>query len=169
MFVIIDYIEVPLSNRYIRDGRAPIPLSKKTSDTFSKIHGKNTRPELFIRRGLWKNNLRGYRLWPKNIPGRPDICYTKFKIAIFVNGCFWHRCSKCNPPTPKTHEEFWKLKFENNIARDIQKIELLRNQGWEVIVVWECEIANNPELTMSEITDRIERVMDKKRPKLESC
>lgn len=157
-----------MSDRYIRDGRAPIPLSQKTSETFSKIHGKNTRPELFIRKALWNNNLRGYRLWPKNVPGRPDVCFTKYKIAIFVNGCFWHRCPRCNPPIPKTHEDFWKLKFEKNVARDQRKITSLLELDWKVIVIWECEIAQNPEQTASELIDTIVKFMRNTRLQFES-
>jgi len=155
-FAIIHKIEVLLKTReFLRDGRNPIPISNKTSELFSKIHGKNTKPELFIRKALWRNKLRGYRLWPNLVPGRPDICFTKYKIAIFVNGCFWHRCPKCNPPFPKTHEDFWREKFAKNVARDHIKNELLEEQGWKVFTVWECEIKNYPEQTLRRLIDAI--------------
>lgn len=126
--------------KYLRDGRAPIPKSESTSRVMSANKAKNTKPEVTLRQGLWNLGLRGYRLHPKNIPGRPDIVYSKKKLAIFVNGCFWHRCPKCNYTLPKSNTEFWKTKFEKNVERDKRKRLMLEDQGWQVLTVWECEI-----------------------------
>jgi DNA mismatch endonuclease (patch repair protein) len=71
---------------------------------------------------------------------RPDICYPGRKIAIFVHGCFWHRCPSCNPSMPKTNIEYWKSKFERNVERDRSKQERLVNLGWDVRTIWECEL-----------------------------
>lgn len=78
-----------------------------------------------------------------------------------MNGCFWHRCPRCTPPIPKTHEDFWKMKFEKNVARDQRKITLLKERDWKVIVIWECEIAQNPEQTVVELIDTIVKFMKK--------
>ncbi len=128
---------------YIRDGRAPIPESDVTSEIMSKIRAKNTRPELLLRKALWKAGVRGYRLHRKNVPGRPDICLTKKKVAIFVNGCFWHSCPFCKPSLPRTHTSFWRSKFQRNKARDAEKIKLLRKAGWKTLVFWECQVQQN--------------------------
>ena len=129
-----------MAKYFIRDGRAPIPDDQNTSKVMSSIRGKNTRPELKLRKSLYKNGILGYRIHLKNVPGRPDIAYPSKKIAIFVNGCFWHRCPHCNPPFPKTHTEFWMAKFDRNIERDGRKKEDLENLGWTVLIIWECKI-----------------------------
>jgi len=131
-----------LKKEYIRDGRAPIPVKERTSRTMSAIRAKNTKPEIILRKALLENNLRGYRLHPSNIPGRPDICYPKKKIAIFVHGCFWHKCPHCKPRTPRSHVLFWKNKFRANINRDKMKLRELKNSGWRTMVIWECQINN---------------------------
>lgn len=128
---------------YIRDGRAPIPQKEITSKVMSSIRAKNTKPELNLRRALFANGLAGYRLHWKKVPGHPDIAYPGKKLAIFVNGCYWHRCPYCNPPFPKTHKRFWKQKFKKNTERDIRKRTDLENNGWKVVTIWECQIKNN--------------------------
>jgi len=129
--------------RYLRDGRAPIPKSEVTSRIMSKIRSKNTRPEIMLRKALWAEGIRGYRLHWKNIPGRPDICFPGRKIAIFINGCYWHRCHYCKPSIPKTHKRFWKNKFKTNKERDKRKREALIRSGWKVLTFWECQIKKN--------------------------
>lgn len=128
---------------YIRDGRAPIPDKDLTSKIMSSIKGRNTKPELMVRKELWNKGIRGYRLHWKKVPGTPDISFPGKKIAIFIHGCFWHRCRTCNPTNPKSHNEFWKNKFQKNIERDRRKIELLTADNWRTLVIWECEIKNN--------------------------
>jgi len=101
---------------------------------------KDTKPELKVRKLLRDAGFSGYRLQWKKAPGRPDIAYPGRKIAIFVNGCFWHRCPKCNLPTPKTNPEYWEEKFCRNVKRDKQKVKELEEAGWTVFVIWECEL-----------------------------
>jgi DNA mismatch endonuclease (patch repair protein) len=101
---------------------------------------RDTRPELEMRRLLREAGFPGYRLQWKKVPGRPDIAYPGRKVAIFVNGCFWHRCPRCNLPLPKSNREFWEAKFKRNVERDRRKIEELEALGWKVLVVWECEL-----------------------------
>lgn len=112
---------------------------------------RNTKPELFLRRLLREAGYPGYRLHWKKAPGRPDIAYPGRKVAIFVNGCFWHRCPHCNPPLPKAHREYWTLKFEQNLERDARKTHELEGVGWRVLTVWECELRDDPALVASAI------------------
>lgn len=132
-----------MERKYIRDGRAPIPEKELTSEVMSLIRAKNTKPELILRKALYHSSLRGYRLHWKKAPGRPDIAYPGDKIAVFVHGCFWHRCPYCNPSFPKSHTEFWEEKFRKNIERDQRKSKELEESGWKVFVFWECQIREN--------------------------
>lgn len=125
---------------YIRDGRAPIPKSEKTSEIMSGIRAKNTKPEILFRKALWSTGLKGYRLHWKKAPGRPDICYPGKKLAIFVHGCYWHQCPVCKPKLPKTHTQFWKDKFRKNKERDLEKEDVLIDKGWKIFTIWECQI-----------------------------
>lgn len=102
--------------------------------------GKNTKPELELRRLLRRAGYPGYRLHWKKAPGHPDIAYPGRKVAIFVNGCYWHRCPHCNPPAPKTNPAFWNAKFDLNRARDVRKTRELESAGWTVVTVWECRL-----------------------------
>lgn len=125
---------------FIRDGRSPIPKTQVTSRVMSANKAKNTKPEMVFRKALWAKNIKGYRLHLKNVPGKPDIVFPIIKLAIFINGCFWHRCPICKLPTPKSNSVFWNDKFERNVQRDKMKIKLLKQANWKVVVVWECEI-----------------------------
>lgn len=136
---------------YVRDKRSPTPKSEAVSRVMSANRAKNTSPELTLRRALWQLRFRGYRLHPKNVPGRPDIAYTTRKLAIFVNGCFWHRCPKCAYKLPKTNRKFWKQKFDRNIERDARKQKDLLRSGWKVILVWECDLKASPARVLSRI------------------
>jgi DNA mismatch endonuclease (patch repair protein) len=125
---------------YIRDGRAPIPESETTSRIMSAIRGKETKPELALRKALRDLGIGGYRLHWKKVPGRPDIAYPRRRVAIFVHGCFWHRCPYCNLPLPKSHTDWWEKKLERNRKRDLEKVRALENEGWTVLVFWEHEV-----------------------------
>jgi DNA mismatch endonuclease, patch repair protein len=125
---------------YFRDGRSPIPDNEITSKTMSSIKAINSKPEMDLRRSLWKYGIKGYRLHWKKVPGRPDVAFPHKKVAIFVNGCFWHRCPICKPNLPKSHSEFWKIKFQKSIERDKQKNSQLKKLGWNCITLWECQI-----------------------------
>ena len=125
---------------YIRDKRSPIPKSEATSRVMSANKAKNTKPEIQLRRALWSKGIRGYRVHPKALPGKPDLAFTTKKVAVFINGCFWHRCPICNYQLPKTNTAFWEKKFERNVRRDQEKIKSLKTTGWKVLTIWECEI-----------------------------
>lgn len=142
--------------KYIRDGRAPIPEKESTSRVMSAIKATNTKPELMLRKELWANGVRGYRIHWKKVPGRPDIAFPKKKLAIFVNGCFWHKCPSCKPALPKSNTGFWNEKFEKNVARDKQKIEQLEDMEWKVITVWECQIKTELKEQVKEIISKLQ-------------
>jgi DNA mismatch endonuclease (patch repair protein) len=127
------------SRTFKRDKRSPIPLNERTSEMMSAIKAKDTKPELVFRRYLWSLGLRGYRLHP-SIPGRPDISYQKCKVAIFIHGCYWHRCPKCDLPMPMNNRDFWEQKFNKNQQRDKLKKEQLESMGRTVFTIWECEV-----------------------------
>ena len=101
---------------------------------------KDTKPELMVRAALRAAGESGYRLHWKKAPGKPDICYPGRKLAIFVQGCFWHRCPYCTSTTPRTNAAFWEAKFARNRARDERDQGLLRDEGWTVLVVRECRL-----------------------------
>lgn len=106
----------------------------------SRIRGKDTKPELLVRKGLHARGFR-FRLQDRNLPGRPDIVLPKYGVAIMVNGCFWHRHRGCQYATkPRSNVEFWETKIARNKHRDEVTSAHLEALGWTVIVVWECEL-----------------------------
>jgi len=104
----------------------------------SRIRAKNTAPEVKLRKLLWSEGIRGYRIH-YNLPGKPDVVYVKKKIAIFIDGCFWHKC------------EFWMKKIQSNVDRDKKVNEQLKDEGWYVIRIWEHEIRKNLPLVVKKI------------------
>ena len=113
----------------------------KRSEIMSHISGKETKPEILVRKFLFSNGFR-FRKNVKDLSGKPDIVLPKYKIVIFIHGCFWHGhdCKRGTPPT--TNVKFWKAKIGGNIERDKRDVSELENQGWKVIVIWQCEIRN---------------------------
>ena len=126
--------------------------SKDTrSYNMSRIHGKDTKPEIQVRKYLFSKGFR-FRKNDKRYPGKPDIVLPKYKTVIFINGCFWHKHDGCKYFVwPKSNVDFWKNKIESNVARDNSNYALLTKMGWNVIILWECELKK----------DRIEETMDK--------
>lgn len=106
----------------------------------SKIKSKDTKPEMLVRRFLFSHGFR-FRLHRKDLPGNPDIVLPKFKTVIFINGCFWHGHRDCKFSTiPETNRDFWLTKISGNIIRDNESVERLKQSGWKVIVIWQCEL-----------------------------
>ncbi len=107
------------------------------------IRGKNTKPELVLRRALHARGFR-FRLHAKNVCGRPDLVFPMHRAVVFVHGCFWHRHEGCRyTTTPSTRPEFWRAKFEANLARDGAVRAMLLDKGWRVATVWECALRNS--------------------------
>jgi DNA mismatch endonuclease (patch repair protein) len=117
--------------------------SKAVSKSMKGNVSKDTEPEKSLRRALWGAGFKGYRVNYRDAPGAPDIAFTRRKLAIFVNGCFWHRCPHCRKGLPKRHASYWRRKFEDNKVRDSRVVRKLRRNGWHVLVVWECRIERN--------------------------
>jgi DNA mismatch endonuclease (patch repair protein) len=116
---------------------------KRRSRMMSRIRGKNTKPALAVRKAAHGLGFR-YRIHARELPGCPDLLFSRRKIAMFVHGCFWHRHENCRYSyAPKSNIEFWEKKFQNNVARDARVRGELEGMGWKVAVVWECETADS--------------------------
>ena len=117
-------------------------IDPSRSALMAKIGGRDTKPEMVVRRHLFRNGYR-YRLHARDLPGRPDIVFRKHRKAIFVHGCFWHCHEGCRRASiPKTRRAFWLDKLNSNRARDARNEEALSSAGWNILVVWECETKN---------------------------
>jgi DNA mismatch endonuclease, patch repair protein len=124
---------------------------EKRSWNMSRIRSKNTKPEMVVRSLLYSMGYR-FRLHgrvnkklykPGVLPGKPDIVLKKYRTVIFIHGCFWHRHENCKKAsTPKTRTEWWQAKFDRNVANDRKHQQELKDLGWKVVVIWECEIKN---------------------------
>ena len=113
------------------------------SYNMARIKGKDTKPEMLVRRFLHKNGFR-YRLHVKDLPGKPDIVLPKYKTVIFIHGCFWHGHEGCKYYTvPKTRSEWWLQKITGNVNNDTKAEEILTAQGWKVLKIWGCELKNS--------------------------
>jgi len=124
----------------------------------SRIRGRDTKPEMVVRRWLWRQGFR-YRLYVKSLPGRPDIVLRKWRTVIFVNGCFWHG-HDCTKHRPTTHAQFWQDKINRNRERDARNQALLQAAGWHVIVVWECQLSpKNRVETLRELDLTLSRIV----------
>ena len=119
--------------------------SKKRSAIMARIKGKNTTPELAVRHAAHKLGLR-FRLHRRDLPGCPDLVFARYRLVLFVHGCFWHQHANCKRSNiPKSRLEYWSPKLARNIERDRKNIEELQRLGWNVGMIWECE-TEAPEL-----------------------
>jgi DNA mismatch endonuclease (patch repair protein) len=134
--------------------------SKETrSYNMSKIKGKNTKPEMIVRKFLHSNGLR-YKLHPPNIPGKPDLVFPKFKTVIFVHGCFWHGHDSCRYYViPKSRTEFWTNKINSNKLRDTKVEGELSSLGWRILTVWECQL--KPKVRDQFLKELLEKLLQK--------
>lgn len=113
------------------------------SRMMSGIRGKNTKPELLVRKYLHARGLR-FRLHVKDMPGKPDMVFPKYRTVVFVHGCFWHHHAGCKYATmPSSRADFWANKLSDNVARDQYQRAALEGFGWQVLVVWECELQDS--------------------------
>lgn len=128
---------------------------ERRSWNMSRIKGKDTKIEVEVRKYLFSKGYR-FRKNDKRYPGKPDIILPKYHVAIFVHGCFWHRHKGCkDATTPKTRTEFWLEKFDKNVKNDQIKQEKLRESGWKIIVIWECELKKDFIKTMEWLEQEI--------------
>jgi DNA mismatch endonuclease (patch repair protein) len=119
----------------------------------SRIRGRDTKPELLLRRGLHAAGLR-FRLHSRDLPGRPDLVFSRPRAVILVHGCFWHGHDCAMFRMPATRPEFWAAKIAGNCARDRRNIEKLKASGWRVLTVWECSLRGPARLATEEVMSR---------------
>lgn len=145
---------------------ADIVSSETRSRMMSGIRGKDTKPELLIRKGLHRSGFR-YSLHRKNLPGKPDLVFSKYNALIFVHGCFWHK-HKCNLfKMPSTRLEFWQPKLERNVVKDKRNNQSLKDAGWRIAIVWECAIKGKTKRSLDEIIREVGKWLLSKKNYLE--
>ncbi|VGO21057.1 very short patch repair endonuclease [Pontiella sulfatireligans] len=138
---------------------------EQRSRVMSRIRGKNTKPELIVRSLLHRAGYR-FSLHRKDLPGKPDIVLRKYNTVVFVHGCFWHRHQNCKTASmPKSNVEYWQAKFERNVSNDRKHIRELKKMGWNVIVVWECEL-KQPEKVLAKLEKSLTAAYAKLSPKV---
>lgn len=127
---------------------ADIKSKEARSKNMSAIKGKNTKPEVIVRKYLFSQGLR-YRKNVSKLPGKPDIVLTKYKTVVFINGCFWHLHNCKYFVWPKQNADFWKEKILGNVERDKKNYNSLIAEGWQVLIVWECQLKQSREETLT--------------------
>ena len=129
----------------------------------SRIAGKDTKPEELVRKYLFSKGFR-YRKNVRKLPGTPDLVLPKYRAVIFVNGCFWHGHEGCKYFVwPKNNAEFWRQKIETNISRDQRKEAQLRDMGWNVMIVWECELhPSKKQATLERLKSQLRQILEKR-------
>lgn len=132
-----------------------IVTQSKRSEMMAGIKGKDTKPEISVRKELFKRGYR-YRVNVKNLPGKPDIVFPKFSAVVFVNGCFWHQHECHLFKWPGTRPDFWKKKIGGNRDRDIKVRNELLEAGWRVLTVWECALKGKTKMALGDIVGCIE-------------
>lgn len=143
----MDILEFVWQGIYNRD--VDTVSQEKRSSIMSAVHSKNTTAELLVRRYLWSNGIR-YRIYPKDLPGKPDIVIRRCKLVIFVHGCFWHGHEGCpRGRIPKSKEGYWRPKIEANKVRDRQIEVRLTQLGWEHLVIWDCQLRTKKAATIA--------------------
>ena len=131
----------------------------KRSRMMAKIRKTDTKPELIVRKFLFKNGFR-YRLYNKNLPGNPDVVLKKYRTAIFINGCFWHMHEGCKyNRLPKSRPDYWPLKLQGNADRDKTNKIKLEGLGWNVLTIWECDLKKDKvEKTLEGIKENLLKI-----------
>ena len=133
---------------------ADVHTPKQRSYNMSRIRNKDTKPEELVRKYLFSQGFR-YRKNDARLPGKPDIVLPKYKTVIFVNGCFWHKHEGCKYFVwPKNNADFWKNKIEGNVIRDDKNYQQLKELGWKVLIIWECELKRSCQ------AERLKRIVD---------
>lgn len=133
---------------------ADIVSPETRSRMMSGIKGKDTRPELLVRKALFARGFR-YRIHDKNLPGKPDLVLPRYRAAVFIQGCFWHQHDCHLFKWPKSRQDFWRTKIESNKARDAKVISDLTASGWRVLIIWECALKGKKRLPLEELSDMV--------------
>lgn len=140
---------------------------EKRSEMMSGIKGKDTKPEILVRKALYSRGFR-YRLHDKALPGKPDLVLKKYNVAIQIHGCFWHGHSDCHLfRYPKSKQDFWREKIGGNIQRDRIKEAALMEQGWRFLKIWECALKGKKKLPLEEVISKTEEFILSDQKKLE--
>ena len=142
---------------------ADIKTKESRSYNMSRIAGKDTKPEELVRKYLFSKGFR-YRKNVRKLPGTPDLVLPKYRTVIFVNGCFWHGHEGCKYFVwPKSNAEFWRQKIETKISRDRRKEAQLRDMGWNVMIVWECELhPSKKQATLERLESQLRQILEKR-------
>ena len=142
---------------------ADIKTKESRSYNMSRIAGKDTKPEELVRKYLFSKGFR-YRKNVRKLPGTPDLVLPKYRTVIFVNGWFWHGHEGCKDFVwPKSNAEFWRQKIETNISRDRRKEAQLRDMGWNVMIVWECELRlPKRQVTLERLENQLRQILEKR-------
>lgn len=140
-----------------------IKTKESRSYNMSRISGKDTKPEELVRKYLFSKGFR-YRKNVRKLPGTPDLVLPKYRTVIFVNGCFWHGHEGCKYFVwPKSNAEFWRQKIETNISRDRRKEAQLRDMGWNVMIVWECELRPpKRQVALERLESQLRQILEKR-------
>jgi len=133
----------------------PPASSEGVHKSMASNKAKGTRLELEVVSALRRRKQFGYRLNWSGVPGKPDVAFPKYRLAIFVHGCFWHLCPKCGIHIPATHRSYWKQKLESNAERDKLTIEYLHSIGWTTLIIWEHEAKKDPEKAVDRIMETL--------------
>lgn len=135
-------------------------IDKRRSYIMSRVKSRNTKPEIIVRKFLFSQGFR-YRINVKTVFGTPDIVLKKYKVAIFVNGCFWHDHEVCGKyKSPKTNADFWDKKIQKNKRRDLETKQRLTDEGWNVFIIWECQLKKkNRENTLAELSLSLSKII----------
>lgn len=138
---------------------ARVETPEQRSRIMREVPSKNTSPELLFRKTLWELGVRGFRLHSATVPGHPDVVFPKLRIAVFIDGCFWHGCPRCYR-APKSHLDYWKMKVKRNRQRDEHVTALCKKAGWRVLRVWEHEVVRTPKRAAAKLL-RLVRIAEK--------
>jgi DNA mismatch endonuclease, patch repair protein len=129
-------------------------VDKKTrSRMMSGIRGKNTKPELVIRKALFRQGFR-YKLHDRNLPGKPDLVFPQYQAVIFIHGCFWHKHECHLFKWPSTRPKFWKKKLEGNVVTHARNIKKLKRDKWYILTIWECALKGKSRLPLDTVIEQ---------------
>lgn len=112
---------------------------EERSRLMARIRSRDTKPEMYVRKAIWRAGFR-YRLHSRTLPGKPDLALARYKVAVFVHGCFWHQHGCAKTSRPSSNREFWDRKLDGNVARDARNQAALKALGWTVLTIWECSL-----------------------------